>query len=175
MTTLISKEVQLRNKQKQKEKNEQQIALAYKTAGLSNQRQKQVDASVNDDYMKNALSQVRNIGNVSIDVEFARFNGTSLYNTESKAPGSHKKTEIKVKTRTSITENSVEITPTPRVENPVKSKSKSNEVTWNKICEQLDHPRLVSTKSTSFFGQLRESLQTKNKSKLLNLKRSVQS
>jgi len=163
MTTLISKEVQLRNKQKQKEKNEQQIALSYKTAGLSNQRQKQVDDSVSDDYMKNALTQIRNIGNVSIDVEFARFNGTSLYNTESKAPESHKKTEIKVKTRTSITEN------------PVKSKSKSNEITWNKICEQLDHPRLVSTKSTSFFGQLRESLQTKNKSKLLNLKRSVQS
>ena len=163
MTTLISKEVQLRNKQKQKEKNEQQIALSYKTAGLSNQRQKQVDDSVSDDYMKNALTQIRNIGNVSIDVEFARFNGTSLYNTESKAPGSHKKTEIKVKTRTSITEN------------PVKSKSKSNEITWNKICEQLDHPRLSATKSTSFFGQLRESLQAKNKSKLLNLKRSVQS
>ena len=175
MTTLISKEVQLRNKQKQKEKNEQQIALSYKTAGLSNQRQKQVDDSVSDDYMKNALTQIRNIGNVSIDVEFARFNGTSLYNTESKAPESHKKPEIKVKTRTSITENSVEITPTPRVENSVKSKSKSNEITWNKICEQLDHPRLSATKSTSFFGQLRESLQTKNKSKLLNLKRSVQS
>ena len=175
MTTLLSKEVQLRNKLKQEEKKDQQIALAYKTAGLSNQRQKQVDESVHDDYMRNALSQVRNIGNVSIDVEFARFNGTSLYNTESKPPVIRKKTEIKVKPRTSITENSVEITPTPRVENPVKSKSKSNEVTWNKICEQLDHPRLVSTKSTSFFGQLRESLQSKNKSKLLNLKRSVQS
>ena len=58
MTTLISKEVQLRNKLKQKEKNEQQIALSYKTAGLSNQRQKQVDDSVSDDYMKNALTQI---------------------------------------------------------------------------------------------------------------------
>ena len=74
MTTLLSKEVQLRNKLKQEEKKDQQIALAYKTAGLSNQRQKQVDESVHDDYMRNALSQVRNIGNVSIDVEFARFN-----------------------------------------------------------------------------------------------------
>ena len=91
MTILISKEVQLRNKQKQEEKNEQQIALSYKTAGLSNQRQKQVDASVNDDYMKNALSQVRNIGNVSIDVEFARFNGTSLYRSEERRVGKERR------------------------------------------------------------------------------------
>ena len=41
---------------------------------------------------------------------------------------------------------------------------------WNKICEQLEKPRL-NLNSRSFFGQLRESLQTKNKRRLLTMKR----
>jgi len=40
MSILISKEVQQRNKDNQEKKKEQQIALAYKTAGISNERQK---------------------------------------------------------------------------------------------------------------------------------------
>ena len=58
------------------------------------------------------------------------------------------------------------------LEQQTKLKNKE-EVSWNRICEQLGHKRLHGKQSTSFFGQLRESLQTKQHRTLLNLKRST--
>ena len=46
------------------------------------------------------------------------------------------------------------------------------EVSWNRICEQLGHKRFQEKRPTSFFGQLRESLQTKQHHTILDLKRS---
>lgn len=54
-----------------------------------------------------------------------------------------------------------------------KPKDQKEEVSWNRICEQLGHKRLHEKQSTSFFGQLRESLQTKQHRTLFNLKRST--
>ena len=52
-------------------------------------------------------------------------------------------------------------------------KQMNEEITWDNICEQLGHNRLHEKRSTSFFGQLRESLQTKQHRTLLNLERST--
>ena len=52
-------------------------------------------------------------------------------------------------------------------------KQMNEEITWDNICEQLGHKRLHEKRSTSFFGQLRESLQTKQHRTLLNLERST--
>jgi hypothetical protein len=47
------------------------------------------------------------------------------------------------------------------------------EVSWNRICEQLGHKRFQEKRPTSFFAQLRESLQTKQHRTILDLKRST--
>ena len=58
------------------------------------------------------------------------------------------------------------------LEHQTKLKSKE-EVSWNRICEQLGHKRFQEKRPTSFFGQLRESLQTKQHRTILDLKRST--
>ena len=171
MSILISKEVQQRNKDNQEKKKEEKIALAYKTAGISNERQKQVDASVDDDYMKNALTQVRN-NDVSIDVNFSRFNGTSLYNTESKAPGSQTKTKTKTHNRVPIVETKLK--PEPATSKKKTLKEQNASLSWTTICEQVGHKRLDETKSNSYFGKLRQSLKSTDNYKLDNLKRSTE-
>ena len=57
-------------------------------------------------------------------------------------------------------------------EQPTKLKNKED-VSWNHICEQLGHKRFQKNRPTSFFGQLRDSLQTKQHRTILDLKRST--
>ena len=58
------------------------------------------------------------------------------------------------------------------LEQQIKLKNKE-EVSWNRICEQLGHKRFQEKRPTSFFAQLRESLQTKQHRTILDLKRST--
>ena len=58
------------------------------------------------------------------------------------------------------------------LEQQTKLKSKE-EVSWNRICEQSGHIRFQKNRPTSFLGQLRESLQTKQHRTILDLKRST--
>ena len=53
------------------------------------------------------------------------------------------------------------------LEQQTKLKNKE-EVSWNRICEQLGHKRFQEKRPTSFFGQLRESLQTKQHRTILD-------
>ena len=45
-------------------------------------------------------------------------------------------------------------------------------VTWRKICEQIDKPRISIDPKVSFFSQLRENLQTKDQNRMKRLKES---
>ena len=52
-------------------------------------------------------------------------------------------------------------------------KEQNEELTWSKILEQVGHQRTPRRRPSSFFGQLRESLQTKEHRKLSKLKEST--
>ena len=46
------------------------------------------------------------------------------------------------------------------------------EITWSRICEQVNHPRRNASPPNSFFSQLRENLQSNSQNRLQQLKRS---
>ena len=48
------------------------------------------------------------------------------------------------------------------------------DMSWDKICNQLGKPRLNESRNRNFFGQLREALTTSNKTKIHSLQRSSQ-
>lgn len=172
MSILISKEVQQRNKDNQEKKKEEKIALAYKNAGISLENQRSVDSSINDNYIKNALTKMRNTSDISIDVEFARFNGTSLYNTESKSVVRQTKSKTKTHNRVPIVETKVK--PEPATSQKKTLKEQNASLSWTTICEQVGHKKLDATKSSSYFGKLRQSLKSTDNYKLDNLKRSTE-
>jgi hypothetical protein len=48
------------------------------------------------------------------------------------------------------------------------------DMSWDKICNQLGKPRLNESRNRNFFGQLREALTTSNKTRIHSLQRSSQ-
>ena len=48
----------------------------------------------------------------------------------------------------------------------------NSSVTWRKICEQLDKPRISISPKEFFFFKLRENLKTKDQNRLRKLKES---
>ena len=50
----------------------------------------------------------------------------------------------------------------------------NEELTWRKICEQVDKPSLSESRVPNFFGQLREAQTTSNKTRIHSLQRSSQ-
>ena len=50
----------------------------------------------------------------------------------------------------------------------------NEELSWRKICEQVDKPSLSESRVPNFFGQLREALTTSNKTRIHSLQRSSQ-
>ena len=79
--TVIPSELQKKMKELKEQKKRQKYEMGMKQVRLKEDNyQKSLDSS-NDDYMKDALAEVRK-NKTTIDVDYARFNGTSYY-TES--------------------------------------------------------------------------------------------
>ena len=187
--TLLPLDHQRRLKKKQDLKKKTNVLKNLKQLNQPNKSQELSIEPFSDNHMKDALQTVRK-SEIGIDIDYARFNGTSLY-TESVGKDSLEKTledleqevldeleaaERKEKLKSKQTKEP-EIEVVDRFDRetsalPKSSKEKNEDVSWTRICEQLDKPRLSSNRSKSFFGQLRESLQTKQNNTLLNLKRS---
>ena len=179
--TLLSLDHQRRLKENQDLKKKTNVLMNLKQVNKTIKSQELSNESFNDNHMKNALQTVRK-SEIGIDIDYARFHGTSLY-TESVGKDPLEKTledleqevldELEASNQTKRPE--IEVDRFDRKTSaPLKSsKEKNEEVSWTRICEQLDKPRLSSNRPKSFFGQLRESLETKQHRTLLNLKRST--
>ena len=59
-----------------------------------------------------------------------------------------------------------------KLESNISIQVDNSPVTWRKICEQLDKPRISIDPKVSFFSQLRENLQTKDQNRMKRLKES---
>ena len=57
-----------------------------------------------------------------------------------------------------------------KLESNISIQVDNSPVTWRKICEQLDKPRISINPKAPFFFQLRENLQTKDQNRLRKLK-----
>jgi hypothetical protein len=138
----------------------------------TNNNYRSFQSSKDDDYMKSALQKVRN-NKSTIDTNYARFTGTSLYNDSTfhypvnnglkivKSDDLDKPLDKEYKKLHTIQPTKKTITPTKKKKkfknlNP-KSDTKIEDYSWNKICEQLDKPRLFKYMTTC--GILRESLE----------------
>ena len=180
MTTLISLEQQKRLRDKEALKKKTQVLHDLKQVNKTDKQFQQSTDSINDTYMKDALSKVRE-SNVSIDKDYSMFQGTYLY-TESQNGHDLGKTlddlEKEVMddldrlpiTSKKIKKSKSKVEP---VQDKPSLKTQNEELTWDKILEQVGHQRVPRGRPTSFFGQLRESLQTKEHRKLSKLKEST--
>jgi hypothetical protein len=180
MTTLISLEQEKRLRDKEDLKKKTQVLHDLKQVNKTDKQFQQSTDSINDTYMKDALSKVRE-SNVSIDTDLSRFNGTYLYTESQKDDDLGKKLDDLEKEVISDLEK---ISNTPKKTKKTKSKveltsdkpslkQQNEELTWDKILEQVGHKRVPRGRPTSFFGMLRESLQTKEHRKLSRLKEST--
>ena len=154
--TIVSSKVSMRNRDKQLLKEQQNKQMQLKQVEQSSSAYRHSQSAFADRHMIEALKKVQ-LSDTTINASYSRFQGSSLY-TESIGQ-SLKKVEqnalrkirkdlpkTKPKDATSITE-------------PVM-KSKSNkkpleETLWQKICRQVDKPRLTDNtlfESTNRYG-----------------------
>ncbi len=178
--TIIPMETQKRLNKLEELKKKTNYLMNLKQIRKSQSNFDASSSAAKDTYMTEALQKVRQ-SKVTIDGDYSRFVGTSLY-TESQREYDdlekdldelQKEVESELE-KTPKTKFAKQLEPKKETKKQVLSPKQMNEeITWNKICEQLGHKRLHEKRSTSFFGQLRESLQTKQHRTLLNLKRST--
>ena len=178
--TIIPMETQKRLNKLEELKKKTNYLMNLKQIRKSQSNFDASSSAAKDTYMTDALEKVRQ-SKVTIDSDYSRFVGTSLY-TESQREYDdlekdldelQKEVESELE-KTPKTKFAKQLEPKKETKKQVLSPKQMNEeITWNKICEQLGHKRLHEKRSTSFFGQLRESLQTKQHRTLLNLKRST--
>jgi len=159
--TLLSLDHQRRLKKKQDLKKKTNVLKNLKQLNQPNKSQELSIEPFSDNHMKDALQTVRK-SEIGIDIDYARFNGTSLY-TESVGKDSLEKTlddlEQEVLDELEAAERKEKLkskqTKEPEIEvvdrfdrfdretsaPPKSSKEKNEEVSWTRICEQLDKPR----------------------------------
>jgi hypothetical protein len=169
---IISRDVSQRLKEKSKLQKQQKSQMDLSNIDKTNNNYRSFQSSKDDDYMKSALQKVRN-NKSTIDTNYARFTGTSLYNDSTfhypvnnglkivKSDDLDKPLDKEYKKLHTIQPTKKTITPTKKKKkfknlNP-KSDTKIEDYSWNKICEQLDKPRLFKYMTTC--GILRESLE----------------
>ena len=169
---IISRDVSQRLKEKSKLQKQQKSQMDLSNIDKTNNNYRSFQSSKDDDYMKSALQKVRN-NKSTIDTNYARFTGTSLYNDSTfhypvnnglkivKSDDLDKLLDKEYKKLHTIQPTKKTITPTKKKKkfknlNP-KSDTKIEDYSWNKICEQLDKPRLFKYMTTC--GILRESLE----------------
>ena len=169
---ILSRDVSQRLKEKSKLQKQQKAQMDLSNIDKTNNNYRSFQSSKDDDYMKSALQKVRN-NKSTIDTNYARFTGTSLYNDSTfhypvnnglkivKSDDLDKPLDKEYKKLHTIQPKKKTITPTKKKKkfknlNP-KSDTKIEDYSWNKICEQLDKPRLFEYMTTC--GVLRESLE----------------
>ena len=169
---ILSRDVSQRLKEKSKLQKQQKAQMDLSNIDKTNNNLRNFQSSKDDDYMKSALQKVRN-NKSTIDTNYARFTGTSLYNDSTfhypvnnglkivKSDDLDKPLDKEYKKLHTIQPTKKTITPTKKKKkfknlNP-KSDTKIEDYSWNKICEQLDKPRLFKYMTTC--GILRESLE----------------
>ena len=162
---IISRDVSQRLKEKSKLQKQQKAQMDLSSIDKTNNNFRNFQSSKDDDYMKSALQKVRN-NKSTIDTNYARFTGTSLYND----PTFHKPNNsgLNIVKSNDLDKKLHTIQPTKKTITPPKKKkkfknlnpksdTKIEDYSWNKICEQLDKPRLFEYMTTC--GVLRESLE----------------
>ena len=76
---IISRDVSQRLKEKSKLQKQQKSQMDLSNIDKTNNNYRSFQSSKDDDYMKSALQKVRN-NKSTIDTNYARFTGTSLFN-----------------------------------------------------------------------------------------------
>ena len=158
--TLIPLDKQRRLKDKEDLKKKTKILMDLKRVNEPNKHQTQSNESFNDLHMKDALAKVRKSG-ATIDTNLSRYNGTYLY-TESQKNSELEKTlqdlENEVmndleKEFPSKKKKTKFVDPVlTKVEPSPSKKTIKENLTWKRICEQIDKPRWQPSTSTLFGG-----------------------
>ena len=154
--TIKSLDVSQREKDKQELKNIQKKTMDLNLIENTNKHYQSVQDATNDKKMVNLLKEVRK-SDTTIDTDYARYNGTSIYNPSlgKKLKCLEKKTIDKIEKDFPTQLHGKK--PRKRIlkEKVLKESSKpekKQQVTWNYICEQLDKPRWKPSTSTLFGG-----------------------
>lgn len=162
--TIRSQDVSLREKKKQELKNSQKKTMELNLIERTNEHYQSVQAATNDKKMINLLEKVRE-SNIGIDEDFARFNGTAIYNPpiKKKLHALEKETLDKIEKDypTQLHGKEPKKRKLKKTEPTILNSSKTmkEEITWNYICEQLEKPRWKPS-TTTLFGGIRNTSPT---------------
>jgi len=162
--TIRSQDVSLREKNKQELKNNQKKTMDLNLIERTNKHYQSVQAATNDKKMVNLLNEVRK-SDTTVNSDYARFNGTAIYNPpiKKKLHALEKETIDKIEKDYPTQLHGKE--PKKRKRKKTKttvltsSKTIKEEITWNYICEQLEKPRWKPS-TTTLFGGLRNTSPT---------------
>ena len=183
--TLISLDKHKRELQKEELKKKTNYLMNLKRMKNSDSNLENSTASSLDKYMINALKEVRE-SDISFETDYTNMTGSGLFHPKTKPSIKPKKKidnlEKTIRQLEQEVLNDLNKSNAPKPKKSIKPESnpetktsiKNEELTWNRICEQLDKPRLNENRPKSFFGQLRESLQVKNQRRIFNMKRNFQ-
>ena len=162
--TIRSQAVSLREKNKQELKNNQKKTMDLNLIERTNNHYQSVQAATNDKKMVNLLNEVRK-SDTTVNSDYARFNGTAIYNPpiKKKLHALEKETLDKIEKDypTQLHGKEPKKRKRKKTETAVLTSSKTikEEITWNYICEQLEKPRWKPS-TTTLFGGLRNTSPT---------------
>ena len=162
--TIRSQDVSLREKKKQELKNSQKKTMELNLIERTNEHYQSVQAATNDKKMVNLLNEVRK-SDATIDTDYARFNGTAIYNPpiKKKLHALEKETLDKMEKDypTQLHGKEPKKRKLKKTEPTILNSSKTmkEEITWNYICEQLEKPRWKPS-TTTLFGGIRNTSPT---------------
>lgn len=179
--TLISLDKHKRELKKEELKKKTNYLMNLKRIKNSDSNLENSTASSLDKYIMKALDEVRK-SDITFDTDYTNMNGSGIFHPKTKSSTKPKIKKDNLEKTIRELEKEVlhdlnkKVSPEPeKSKKPeLQTSIKNEELTWNRICEQLDKPRLNENRPRSFFGQLRESLQVKNKRRIFNMKRSFQ-
>mgnify|MGYP001122569565 FL=1 len=162
--TIRSQDVSLREKNKQELKNNQKKTMDLNLIEKTNKHYQSVQAATNDKKMVNLLNEVRK-SDTTVNSDYARFNGTAIYNPpiKKKLHALEKETIDKIEKDypTQLHGKEPKKRKLKKTEPTILNSSKTmkEEITWNYICEQLEKPRWKPS-TTTLFGGLRNTSPT---------------
>jgi len=158
--TIISIEASQREKERKALKLEQKKQMEINLVEKTNKNYQSVQSATNDKKMVNLLKEVRK-SDATVDSNYARYNGTSIYN-----PPLGKKLKYLEKDALDRIEKEFEPhlhgkKPKPRKTKKVVKKTIQpiEEITFSYMLEQLGHERFVPSTNT-LFGGLRNTSAT---------------
>jgi hypothetical protein len=178
--TIISMQASQREKERKELKLKQKKQMELNLVENTNKNYKSVQDATNDRKMVNLLNEVRK-SDATIDTDYARYNGTSIYNPPLGKKLKYLEKETIDKIEQDFPTQLHGKKPKPRkkkkqvdtddnkkeVLNSSKS-IKEEKSRWDVICEQLDKPRWKPSRS-SLFGGIRKSSSTYQKETILTM------